>query len=225
MLRPAHSLAKFQGAGNIALELDPVPEDAEKDYAACLDQGGCSVPTTSPVDLEYRIGLGRGFELGLRGLFPPHVVDIKYSVLDERRYPVPFSLAVHAEGGLTVSTTPQPIARGDLIISKTQNLSETIAIQPVASGGWWLQQDRSGTETHGFGWTGGLFVPIAIPAEGAVAPYVGASGFVPLDGEPEWYLRAGLLFEPWLERTGPDDAELGRDDERFDHRTSGGSIR
>ena len=209
MLRPAHSLGKFEGAGNIAIQVDPFATTAEDDYAACLNAGGCSGPTSSPIDLEYRIGLGRGFELGLRGIFPPRVLDIKYSVLDERRHDVPLSLALHAEAGVALSADPTPILRGNLLLSTTQKLSDSIAIQPVGSAGYWLQQDRSGAQRHGFGWTAGLFFPIAIPAEGAVAPYVGASGFAPIDGEAEWYIRGGLLFEPWLERTGPDPGELG----------------
>ena len=214
MLRPAHSLGKFEGAGNIAIQVDPSGATAEENYAACLEQGGCVSPTTSPIDVEYRIGLGRGFELGLRGLIPPRVLDVKYSLLDERRHEVPFSLALHAEAGVAISSTPTPIVRGDMILSVTQQLSGSAALQPSASAGYWLQQDRAGIQTHGFGWTAGLFFPFRIPAEGAVAPYVGASGFVPLDGEAEWYVRGGLLFEPWLERTGPDPGELGEGDDR-----------
>lgn len=207
MLRPAHSLAKLEGAGNLAFSVDSSADAAEADYEACLAQGGCAQPTTVPVDLEYRIGLGRGFELGLRGLFPPRVLDLKYSLVDERRHSSVFSLALHAEAGVALGTTPTPIARGDVIVSTTREVGDGVALQPALSGGYWLQTDKTGRQTHGFGWTAGLFVPFRIPAEGAVAPYVGASGFSPLDGESEWFIRAGLLFEPWLERTGPDEAE------------------
>jgi hypothetical protein len=203
MLRPAHSLARLQGAGNIALMVDPA-YDRDAEFAGCLAEGGCDAPANSPIDIEYRIGLGRGFELGLRGLFPPRVLDLKYSLLDERRHGGALSVALHAEAGAAVALEVTPIARGDVLVSGTLPLADGVALRPAASAGWWLQQDRLGELGQGFGWTGGLFVPFRIPAEGGVSPYLGASGFLPVDGQAEWMIRGGILFEPWLAFTGPD---------------------
>ncbi len=195
MLRPAHSLDKLQASGNLGVLVDPTFSPT----------GGC--PTQAPVDLEYRIGLGRGFELGARGLFPPRALSLKHSFLDERRQHTPISAALQVEAGAQLTSAGgaislAPFLRADLLGSGTARLGPNVQLRPVLSAGWWAETRGSETLDQGPGWTAGLFVPVRIPGGFGLAPGIGASGWLPTLHAPEVYARIGLLIEPWLEPAG-----------------------
>lgn len=190
MLRPAHSLGKLEGAGNLGVVLDPT-------FHVDLR----TPPTSIPLDLEYRIGLGRGVDIGVRGLLPPRALSLKYAVLDESRHATPVSIALAVEGGgqlrfdgATLGLTP--FLRADVLSSGTSRIAPGLQLRPVASAGWWVEPD---TGEQGLGWTAGLFVPVRLPGGLAIAPAFGVGGRVPLAGEPEVAARLSLMVEPWLE--------------------------
>ena len=162
----------------------------------------CQNAETAPIDTEYRLGLGGGFDLGFRGLFPPHALAVTYSALDERRMDVPMSVAVVAEAGLegfgsgVDEPRPEVLLRGGVMLSSTARPSPTVQLRPAASFGW-LQSPTAG---KGAEWTGGVFLPVRITANLAVAPWLGVSGWLPLDGRAATYARGGVAIEPWLDR-------------------------
>ncbi len=190
MLRPAHSLGKLEGSGNLGVVLDPT-------FQVDLH----SPPSSIPIDLEYRLGLGAGLDVGVRGLLPPRALSVKYAVLDERRHATPVSVAVAVEAGAQLSFDGSsvgfvPFLRSDLLCSGTARPSPGFQIRPAASAGWWTEPDSG---KQGFGWTAGIFLPMRLPGGAAIAPGVGASGRVPLGGEPDVAARLSLTLEPWLE--------------------------
>ncbi len=75
--------------------------------------------------LEGRMGLGKGFEFGVRGSPLPYAADIKWSLLDERRMATPISFALDAEGGIDYATGEFRYAAGVL-------MSATIPMGQVA---------------------------------------------------------------------------------------------
>lgn len=206
MLRPAHSLDKLQASGNLGVLVDPA---FSLDLSQCVESAGLDgCPMQVPVDLEYRIGLGRGFELGARGLLPPRALSLKYSFLDERRQNTPISAALQVEGGAQLTSAGgaialAPFVRADLLGSGTARLSPNVLLRPVLSAGWWAETRGSATLDQGPGWTAGLFVPLRIPGGFGVAPGIGASGWLPALHAPEVYARFGVLIEPWLDRSPP----------------------
>ncbi len=200
MLRPAHSLAKFEGGGTLGIDPDPATTSTVLD---CLGVPDCELPDRSPVDLEYRIGLGRGWEIGARGLLPPRALSLKYALLDERRHPTLVSLALRAEGGAIPRTEAGtlsllPFARADLLFSGTAPLSPRFALRPVASAGVWADPDEAGRLRPVFGWTAGLLLPFRLPGDLAMGPIFGVVGTINADGATAPALRLGLTVEPWL---------------------------
>ncbi|GDX81073.1 hypothetical protein LBMAG42_28840 [Deltaproteobacteria bacterium] len=213
MLRPAHSLDKLSASGNLGVLVDPA---FSPELSGCFDPasgGVCQLPAQSPLDLEYRLGLGRGFELGARGLLPPRALSLKYAFLDERRHRTSVSLAVQVEAGAQVTVDDGPLApfpvalvpfaRGDLLASGTSRLGPNMQFRPVGSVGWWVESRGAPTPDQGLGWTAGVFLPVRIPGGFAVAPVVGVSGWFPARHVTEVYARFGLAIEPWLDRPGP----------------------
>ncbi len=200
MLRPAHSLAKFEGGGTLVVDPDPATTGALLD---CIGVPECELPGRTPVDLEYRIGLGRGWELGARGLLPPRALSFKYAFLDERRHPTEVSLALRAEGGAIPRTEAgtlslRPFLRGDLLLSGTVPLGPRFALRPVASAGLWADPDAAGRLAPVFGWTAGLLVPVRLPGDLALGPVFGVVGTINAEGVNEIALRLGLTVEPWM---------------------------
>ncbi len=208
VLRPAHSLPALEGSGNLAVLVDP---GAQVNPAACARfEADCVSQTQALLDVEYRLGLGAGFDLGARGLFPPRALSLKYSVLDERRHRTPVSLALSAEGGVDaagpgaglVEVTLAPFARLDALASGTARFGDNVALRPAGSIGWWVEPRGMGDLHQGAGWTVGAFLPVRIPAGLALAPWVGGSGWFP-DGRPaEAWVRFGVAVEPWLSPVG-----------------------
>lgn len=208
VLRPGHSLPALEGSGNVAVLVDP---SVQVDAAACARlEADCVRQTQALVDVEYRLGLGAGFDLGARGLFPPRALSLKYSVLDERRHRTPVSLAVSAEGGVDavgsgralVDATLAPFGRLDALASGTARFGDNVALRPAGSIGWWVEPRGTGALYQGAGWTAGVFLPVRIPAGLALAPWVGGSGWFP-DGRPaEAWVRFGVAVEPWLSPVG-----------------------
>lgn len=205
MLRPAHSLAKFEGGGTLGVDPDPAAFAA---LAECLDAPDCELPERTPVDLEYRLGLGRGWEIGARGVLPPRALSLKYAVLDERRHPTPVSVALRAEAGVVPRTHEGrldllPFARGEVLVSGTLSLSPGVALRPVGSVGFAGEPTSGGELQPGCGYTAGLLVPLRLPGHLAFAPALGVAGFIPLDGVGTIGLRVGITVEPWLGDQSP----------------------
>lgn len=208
MLRPAHSLDKLQASGNLGVLVDP---SFSPHLAECFDPGSggdCRLPAQAPVDLEFRLGLGRGFELGARGLLPPRALSLKYAFLDERQHSTVVSLAAQVEAGAQVTLsadsvatlTLTPFLRADLLASGTARLGPNVQLRPVGAAGWWIEPRGSPTLDQGLGWTAGVFVPVRIPGGFALAPAVGVGGWFPARHAAEVFARAGLAIEPWLDR-------------------------
>lgn len=205
MLRPAHSLGKLDGAANLGALVDP-----RLVSAACIDglsATDCATEGQSIVDMEYRLGTGAGFELGVRGLFPPRALLLKYAIVDERRHRAPLSVGLAAEVGAFlgegdghhISFDLVPYGRGDLLLSSSIRVAPGVQLRPLASAGWW-EEPRGGLElARGVGFTGGVFVPIRVSGGIGVSPGVGVSAWLPRDRTPELYARLGLQIESWFE--------------------------
>ena len=195
MLRPAHSLDKLDGAANLGVLVDPRLVSA------------AGIDGQSIVDMEYRLGTGAGFELGVRGLFPPRALLFKYAIVDERRHRAPLSVGLAAEVGAflgegdghQVSFELVPYGRGDLLLSSSIRVAPGVQLRPLASAGWW-EEPRGALElARGVGFTGGVFVPIRISGGIGVSPGAGVSAWLPRDRTPEVYARLGLQIESWFE--------------------------
>lgn len=204
MLRPAHSLGPLEGSANLGIAVDP---ELDLDLGGCLDPdpgSACAPGLVSPVDFEYRLGLGHGFELGVRGLLPPRSLLVRYAVLDERRHPTAGSVALSAEAGAQLGIGAagvelEPFVHADLLLSGTLRPGAAVQLRPAASLGWWIEPRGHVILDAGPGFTVGVFVPIRIPAGLGLAPVAGVAGWLPLGRVPEVQARLGLQVEPWLE--------------------------
>ena len=121
-LRNAHSLDKGEVAFELAGAYDATSIDAEI-YTVEDDQMvGSTGATDFHGDAVFRVGTGRGFELGVSTIG----AHLKYSVLDERRHPnAPLSIALTAEGGYRYGGT-------GLLFSK-QLGTGPVKLRPVAN--------------------------------------------------------------------------------------------
>jgi hypothetical protein len=207
MLRPAQSLPKGEGSLTLGAGPDPAFGAAVEGCFDTNEGSPCAAPSSVPFDVEYRLGLGRGWEIAARGLLPPRAFAVKYAVLDEPRHPTPLSFAVQAEGGIVPRIAGErvevsPFARLDALTSGTVPVGAHVALRPAGSGGLWLEPGADGVRP-GFGYTLGIFVPIRLPGGLALAPWGGAAGFVPLHGVHALSARFGLSIEPWLVGQSP----------------------
>jgi len=203
-LRPAHSLGKLEGAGSVAAFWQP----GEALYTLECDYFADSCPGfAAPVQMEFRVGLGRGWEIGVRGLTPPKGVDVKWSVLDERRHETPLSVALDAE--VNVDLALRPILRGQVLLSSNRLLGDDLAIRPALNVGYWKEPTLDDADAHGIGGLAGVFVPVRFLDEQSIAPYVATSYYLPWGRPGVVILWAGVDLGPWLEWTGLDEKELG----------------
>ena len=197
----AHSLdagemqAGFAGYGRYS-EVDAELVDAE-------GQVHGAEPTFRPpqdishMNLELRVGLGKGLELGTRGVPLLSATDLKWSFLDERRHETPLSVALDLEAGVDTRWTAR--FRGGLLTSSTLVLGRGLALQPglgawLGSGGFGYDVDLDpalvaegadearlllSTRALGLSPTGGLAVPLRITEHLAIAPWAAWVGWYP----------------------------------------------
>lgn len=159
-------------------------------------------PPTDPThaNIEVRAGLGKGWELGTRGLPALSATDVKWSFLDERRHRTPLSLALDLEVGLDRYLLVRP--RLGLLASSTLPLSDTVALMPAAgawagTGGFGyrvrldpaLQVGSSpatlllATTSAGIATPVGLSLPVRTQGQVALAPWVAWVGWWAFDPE------------------------------------------
>lgn len=203
MLRPAHSLGKLDATANLGAFVQPLG-DSQYPGNCAPGQLDCDF-VAFPVQLEFRLGLGRGWEIGVRGLTPPRAADLKWSFLDERRHDTTVSLALDAE--LSVDLDLRTTLRGQVLASSTRPLGDDLALRPTANLGWWKEPTPTDDQAHGPGGLVGVYLPVRFLDDQSIAPYVATAAYQPLGGEVVWTLWAGVELGPWLQWTGPDGEE------------------
>ena len=131
-LRSAHSLdrgnAEFSVAGASARSRGSAQVISGDDIS---QQSAASGFGAIWLMMEGRIGLGKGFELGVRGSPLPYAADLKWSLLDERRMATPISFAVDVEGGIDYATGEFRYAAG-MLMSGTIFMGR-VALRPVVN--------------------------------------------------------------------------------------------
>jgi len=107
--------------GKVAFEAGHSFDQSQHSVHLLTVTGNDSLPLRPSSEIDYMLvwGLGAGFELG----FGTNVM-VKYSVLDEQRKSVPFSLAVALNVGGTGAST-------GILASRHYDLGKTVAIRPV----------------------------------------------------------------------------------------------
>mgnify|MGYP001572344479 FL=1 len=203
MLRPAHSLGLFQGAANLGAFVQPL---GDEQYPGDCAPGQLDCDFVAfPVQLEFRVGLGRGWEIGVRGLTPPRAVDLKWSFLDERRHDTPVSLALDAE--FSVDLDLRVTLRGQVLGSSTLPLGDKVALRPALNAGWWKEPTPGDDDAHGPGGLLGVYLPVLFLDDQSIAPYVATAAYQPLGSRAVWTVWAGVELGPWLQWTGADGEE------------------
>lgn len=138
-LRAAHSLDRGEWSAGLMAQSQLTVASGELYPADALEPEPAGVGLSLPWELqdssiEARVGLGKGWTLGLRGLPVRPLLGVTWSFLDERREAAPLSLALAMEAGYGPRTN---LVLGlGLLGSRTAPLSEHFALVPSA--GLWL---------------------------------------------------------------------------------------
>ena len=116
-IRSAHSLEK----GGIALEVGRATDQASHQARLLTLTGNDSVSLRAePVmDAMVVVGLGAGVEVGVGSN-----LMVKYSIIDEQRKDVPFSLALKGSAAIDAVS-------GGVLLSRHQRVSDGFAVRPI----------------------------------------------------------------------------------------------
>lgn len=184
---------------------------------ARIDEGGIDVYL--PFDVEARVGLGEGFELGWKGLTSPLGGDLKYSILDERRHVTPISLALDIEAGFNpfvtfsiapteggiASSAPFVYAGGGVFASTNMPVTPTLAFRPILNvgirTGAYFEQilGMPAPDPRVARIAAGMDMPVRSWEDQAITPHVGVTWEHALSGGDRGVFWLGLAFESWLD--------------------------
>lgn len=168
---------------------------------AAVDAAALRLPDPGDVAPEFHIGLGAGFELGIRGLPFLGATQVKYSLLDETRHHTPLSIALAGELAVDPYSDLRWLdPRAGLLLSSTILLGGDLALRPEVAA-WYGRSgsaveyplplsasDDGHTQTElrmeytqmGVAVPVGLELPVRVGDE-AIIPYLGLTAWFPVE--------------------------------------------